>query len=629
MNAGHLINHQVWTWLLFCVLALSVAQDDLDDEDIPIIEGRGPDVTILEEGDVLVLTSETFHHVVATRSPILVEFYAPWCGHCKTLAPEYAKAAQLLKPEGIRIAKVDTTMEEELAKEFEVTSFPTLKLFVGGKPVEEYSGARTAQAFVDYMKQKSDPNYKPPPTAVLELTTDNFEEAVTPSALILVEFYAPWCKHCKQLAPEYESAAAELKGNGIPLAKVDATTNKELAEQYGVSGYPSLKVFRYGRPFEFKGGRDSAGIASYMRLQQKLPSEEVRSLANAKNAVKRTQPTVFACFSSKETDLYTEYIAAANELRGELPLVHTFDTKLGAKYKVPKDSISILMPEIYQSKYEDAIRTMEQSEGPASASAIVSFMRERSVPLLGERTMENDQLFYSARPLLVVYGNVDFSHQHVDATQHLRRKLLPLASRYREDLTFALSNEEQFSQEMESVGLGDSGEDVNAAIFSEKQKFSMEPDDDYVEAIEEFVSKFKKGKLKAFMKSQPVPARQTGPVKVLVAKNYDKEVTHNNKKDFLIEFYAPWCGHCKSLEPIYKQLAKQLSSTQPDVVVAKFDATANDLPAQFDMKGFPAIFYVKADDKFNPIKFEGDRSLDKLKEFVNEQRAPTAVKDEL
>lgn len=84
----------------------------------------------------------------------------------------------------------------------------------------------------------------PADSNVVTLTTDTFDEYVKEHDLVLAEFYAPWCGHCKALAPKYEEAATELKGKNIPLVKVDCTAEEDLCRTYEVDGYPTLKVFR-------------------------------------------------------------------------------------------------------------------------------------------------------------------------------------------------------------------------------------------------------------------------------------------------------------------------------------------------------------------------------------------------
>lgn len=96
----------------------------------------------IDEKDVVVLKERNFSDVIENNQYVLVEFYAPWCGHCQALAPEYAAAATELKGENVVLAKVDATEESELAHQYDVQGFPTVYFFVDGvhKP---YPGQRT------------------------------------------------------------------------------------------------------------------------------------------------------------------------------------------------------------------------------------------------------------------------------------------------------------------------------------------------------------------------------------------------------------------------------------------------------------------------------------------------------
>merc|ERR1712152_66432 len=106
-------------------------------------------------------------------------------------------------------------------------------------------------------------------------------------------------------------------------------------------------------------------------------------------------------------------------------------------------------------------------------------------------------------------------------------------------------------------------------------------------AFEQFLKDYEAGKIEPHLKSEPVPETQ-GAVKVAVAKNFDELVTQNTK-DVLIEFYAPWCGHCKKLVPTYDELGEKMADEEVGIV--KMDATANDVPAGFNVRGFPTLFW--------------------------------------
>lgn len=184
---------------------------------------------------------------------------------------------------------------EDLMKKYSVQGFPTIKFFGANKrSPKDYEGARTGDAMIsEVVKQvgrmvkertkggngkgssssssgskAGQQKAKRPPSAnaVVELTDTNFNALVMDSPdLWLVEFFAPWCGHCKNLAPEWENAAKQLKGS-VQLGAVDATEHQSLASKYGVKGYPTIKMFPAGKKKkakDYQGPREAAGIVSY------------------------------------------------------------------------------------------------------------------------------------------------------------------------------------------------------------------------------------------------------------------------------------------------------------------------------------------------------------------------------
>lgn len=154
--------------------------------------------------------------------------------------PHFEEAARLLKKEdsSIVFAKVDATVEQSLGQAYVAEGYPTLKIFHRDSPIPvAYEGPReSGSAIANYVKQFADPTWKPPQSNVVTLTSANFTKFTTNEELTLVDFYAPWCSHCKTLEPIFEKAALALKNTNIRFAKVDGTLEQDMIISHNITG---------------------------------------------------------------------------------------------------------------------------------------------------------------------------------------------------------------------------------------------------------------------------------------------------------------------------------------------------------------------------------------------------------
>ncbi|KAK7086825.1 Protein disulfide-isomerase A3 [Halocaridina rubra] len=432
----------------------------------------------------------------------------------------------------------------------------------------------------------------------------DFDGKVASHETVLVMFYAPWCGHCKRLKPEFEKAASTLKTNDPPviLAKVDCTDDgKDTCGRFGVSGYPTLKIFKGGDlSSDYNGPRDASGIVKYMRAQVGPASKELTSVEAAEAFLGATE--VGVVYFGGETKLKDTFMKVADKLRESVRFGHSINAEVNDKYG-KKDVVVLYRPKHLSNKFEPDSVTFE---GSPDKNEIEAFIKDNFHGLVGHRTQDTAQDFRP--PLVVGYYNVDYV-KNVKGTNYWRNRILKVALKFADDFSFAVASKDDFQHEINEYGLdfitGD--KPVICARNAKSQKFVMQ-EDFSMETFEAFLTQLKAGEIEPYLKSEEIP-EQTGPVTIAVAKNFDEVVT-NTEKDVLIEFYAPWCGHCKKLAPTFDELGEKMKDE--NVAIVKMDATANDVPSSFDVRGFPTLYWKPKNG--SPVTYNGGRELD---DFIN------------
>lgn len=231
---------------------------------------------LVASSNVVDLTATNFDELVTNSGkPALVKFYAPWCGHCKKLAPTYEQLGDVFASvkDKVTIAKADGDAHKALSKRFGIKGFPTLK-WIHGDKIEDYDSARTLEALTKYVTGKGiNPKgakaKKEPVSHVKVLTTDNFDSIVMDTSKgVLVEFYAPWCGYCKKLEPIYEKLATTFsRDKHIVIAKIDCDDHDSVCGKHNVQSFPTLHFFpavKDKKSVEYTDEREEAEMTEFI-----------------------------------------------------------------------------------------------------------------------------------------------------------------------------------------------------------------------------------------------------------------------------------------------------------------------------------------------------------------------------
>jgi protein disulfide-isomerase A1 len=443
-------------------------------------------------------------------------------------------------------------------------------------------------------------------SGVLVLTKDNFKKATTDNQFVLVEFYAPWCGHCKALAPEYAKAAKTLadKDSNVKLGKVDATEESELAEEYGIRGYPTLKFFRNGSPIEYNGGRQADDIVAWLTKKTGPPAKEIETVDAAKDFIKSAPVTVLGFFKDRESAEAKAFLTTANAV-DDYPFAITSSDDVYSEYEAKCGAV-ILFKEFDEGK--------ALFEGETTEDNLKKFVLTQSMPLIVDFNHDSAQRIFGGeiKNHLLLFLSKESGH-----LDKVREEIKDVAKNFREQVLFVSINadEEDHQRILEFFGMKKEEVPSMRLIRLEEDMAKYKPEDEEINSdnIQVFVQSFLDGKLKQHLLSQELPEDwDKTSVKTLVSTNFD-EVVFDKEKDVLVEFYAPWCGHCKQLAPIFDQLGDKFKDIET-VVIAKMDATANELE-HTKITSFPTLkLYKKGDNSV--VDYNGERTLEGLAKFI-------------
>lgn len=329
------------------------------------------------------------------------------------------------------------------------------------------------------------------------------------------------------------------------------------------------------------------------------------------------------------SDGHSEFLKAASNLRDNYRFAHTNIESLVKEYDDNGEGITIFRPLHLANKFED--KTVAYTEKKMTSGKIKKFIQDSIFGLCPHMTEDNKDLI-QGKDLLTAYYDVDYE-KNAKGSNYWRNRVMMVAKKFLDaghKLNFAVASRKTFSHELSDFGLeSTTGEVPVVAIRTAKgEKFVMQEEFSRDgKALEQFLQEYFDGNLKRYLKSEPIPESNEGPVKVVVAENFD-DIVNEEDKDVLIEFYAPWCGHCKNLEPKYKELGEKLSK-DPNIVIAKMDATANDVPSPYEVKGFPTIYFSPANKKLTPKKYEGGRELNDFISYLQREATnPPIIQEE-
>ena len=435
---------------------------------------------------------------------------------------------------------------------------------------------------------------------IIILTDSNFDTALKKYENLLVLFYLPYNPECNKFLIEYEKASNYLIKENIILAKININKENKISTKYDIFEYPRVFLFINGEKKEYTGGMKYNDIIKWTKnkinkqLIKLKTSEEIEKY-------KKENEVLLIYYGNNKNDI-EEYTKAA-KINDELPFALVESDSLIQKYS-KKGTVTL-----YKKSDNKIVEIIEIKE--KNINDLINMYSKTYFMKFDEKSAEI--IFGKSLPALIFYTTkkketwLQYEKLVKYISIKIKGRLLCLIANYKDKIS---------SKFAEYLGLKE--KDLPSVVIIETKgtlkKYKLENEINEKNIIN-FIYNWENKNHKPYYKSSLEPKNNNGIITEIVGNTFKNKVLDINN-DIIVLFYTKNCAHCKTILPVYENVAKKIKELNKDILFGKINMNDNEVEYE-DILSFPCIKLYKGIQKDRKaIAYNGDRSFDDLINFI-------------